>query len=172
MPSSNQEEVSIRIRLSPELLQRVDRAAGEYGRQRFIRDAILSKLDEELPPIVNRLVDEVEELRARVKYLEEQQSASMYRDQLSSVTTRQICRDELDRKILTYFVQHKGATTPELAEELLGSESKRRTILDRIHRINDVAEEIVDSRILEYEKGLRNGKQGAWWLIDKNELIQ
>lgn len=172
MPSSNRDDVSIRIRLSPELLKRVDRAAGEHGRQRFIRDAILSKLDEELPPIVNRLVDQVEELQARVEYLEAQQSTSIYRNQLSSVTKQEICRDELDRKILTYFVQHEGATTPELAEELLGSESKRRTILDRIHRLNESAEDVVGSQVLEYEKGLRNGKQGAWWLICNTKLTQ
>ncbi|MGM0686855.1 MAG: hypothetical protein ACQET3_07810 [Promethearchaeati archaeon] len=172
MTSSNRDEVSIRIRLSPDLLQRIDRAAGERGRQRFIRDAILSKLDEDFPPIVNRLVDEVDELRTRVEYLEEQQSTSVYRDQLNSIADETICRDELDRKILTHFVQYEGATTPELAQELLGSESKRRTILDRIHRLNEAAKKETGSQVLEYEKGLRSGKQGAWWLINKSKIVQ
>ena len=61
---------SIRFRIDTSLLDRIDQIAGERGRQKYIHDAIVWRLDEELPPVVYDLVQDVEALKARVEHLE------------------------------------------------------------------------------------------------------
>ena len=56
--------ISIRFRLDKSLLDRIDQIAGERGRQRYIRDAIVWRLDEELPPVMYDMVQEVQDLLA------------------------------------------------------------------------------------------------------------
>ncbi|MHA1934095.1 MAG: hypothetical protein ACW97A_02330 [Candidatus Thorarchaeota archaeon] len=169
--TSKEKAVSIRVRLERDILERIDLLAGENGRQRFIEDAILWRLDEELPPLVLELVKDMSEIRSRVEHLEQYQSTSVFLGSLSDLVKTKVCRDGIDRDLLGYFLQQSGATTPELAESILGSSSKRRTILDRIARLNQRAEDVLGSKILKYEKGVINGKRGAWWLIDPNLLL-
>ncbi len=168
---SNTDSISIRLRLEQELLERIDRAAGERGRQRFIEEAILWRLDQEIPPVVMELMDEVSQLKARVSHLEGTQSTSPVRGVLNKVAENQICRDELDRRILEYFLQNEGATTPELAKNVLGVHTKRRTILDRIAKLNERATQLVGVEILRYEKGILKGKRGAWWLDNRPKIV-
>ncbi len=168
---SKEKLVSIRVRLESDLLNRLDRAAGTHGRERFIRDSILYRLDEAIPPFVMSLAEEVDKLRARLDYLEASQSTSVHLSRLSKVTKEQICRDDLDRELLTFFLQNEGATTPEIAKSLLGSISKRRTILDRIERLNERAEEIIGVPLLLHEKGRVKDKRGAWWLVNIDKIL-
>ena len=58
--TSKDAAVSIRVRLERDILERIDILAGENGRQRFIKDAILWRLDEELPPLVLVLVNDLD----------------------------------------------------------------------------------------------------------------
>ncbi|MGD9395173.1 MAG: hypothetical protein PVJ05_01965 [Candidatus Thorarchaeota archaeon] len=156
--------VSIRFRIDKSLLDRIDQIAGERGRQRYIHDAIVWRLDEELPPVVYDLVQEVQELRLRVEHLESSSTTSFHLGELNDVAREELCSDELDRKLLVYFIKSEGATTPELAESLLGDSTKRRTILDRIDRLNKRAKKLFGTPILEYKKGFVKNKRGAWWI--------
>jgi len=131
MTKKDNASVSIRIRLDQKTLGRIDRLAGDNGRQRFIRDAILWRLDEDLPPMLMELAEEIDQLGTRVSHLETVQSTSVYLGELNDLTKTKVCRDDLDRNLLAYFLQHEGATTPELALPLTGSQGKLRTILDR-----------------------------------------
>ncbi|MFW9974402.1 MAG: hypothetical protein ACFFDQ_03915 [Candidatus Thorarchaeota archaeon] len=165
------EFVSIRFRIDKELLDRIDQLSGERGRQRFIYDAIVWRLDEELPPIVYDLVRDVDELKNRVKHLENSRSTSFQLSELNDKARNELCTDELDRKVLAYFIRNEGATTPELAEDLLGDSEKRRTILDRIDRLNNRAQSLFGTPVLEYKKGFVKNKRGAWWITGLEHII-
>ena len=157
---------TIHLRLERDILKRIDKVAGKQGRKKFINDAVLWRLDKEIPPIVHELVEEVEQLRARVEHLEEVRSTSVFYSGLNDVTTAQVCRDDLDRNILAYMLQYEGASTPELADSLLNDREKRKTIHVRIAKLNERAQEVLGKPILLFEKGEVKGKRGAWWLID------
>ena len=163
--------ISIRLRLEKSLLDRIDTIAGERGRQRFISDAIEWKLDEELPPMFFELSDEIKQLKERVEHLETSRQTNVFLGSLNDVTKTKICQDDLDQKLLVLFVETDGWTTPELAESLLGDTDKRRTILDRIDRLNKRAMEYVGTPILEYQKGFVHNKRSAWWLLDSSIIL-
>jgi uncharacterized protein Yka (UPF0111/DUF47 family) len=162
---------SIRLRIESDLLDRIDQIAGERGRQKYIHDAIVWRLDEELPPVVYDLVKDVQDLQERVAHLESSQDTSFHLSELNEVARTELCNDELDRKMLAYFIKNEGATTPELALALLGSSKKRRTILDRIDRLNTRADKLYGSVILEYKKGFVKNKRGAWWLTGLEYVV-
>ena len=128
-------------------------------------------LDEELPPVVYDLVQEVQELRARVEHLESSSATSFHLGELNDKARNELCTDELDRKLLAYFIKNEGATTPELAEGLLGHSDKRRTVLDRIDRLNTRGKKLFGSPVLEYKKGFVKNKRGAWWITSLEHII-
>ncbi|MFW9981877.1 MAG: hypothetical protein ACFFE3_08180 [Candidatus Thorarchaeota archaeon] len=163
--------VSIRLRIEKDILDRIDQLAGERGRQRFIHEAILGRLDEELPPIMFDLIRDVDDLKARVTFLESSKSESIHLSELNDIARNELCLDEIDRKLIAYFIKNEGATTPELAENILGSRNKRRTILDRIDRMNARSKKLFGSIILKYQKGLVNNKRGAWWITNVDLVV-
>ncbi|TXT57763.1 MAG: hypothetical protein BAJATHORv1_10470 [Candidatus Thorarchaeota archaeon] len=164
----NEDSISIRLRLSNDILEKIDLIAGERGRQRFIEDAVkwrlLWKLDEDVPPIITQMLEDIIALQERVTFLEQERASSMYLGGFNDVTNDEICRDDLDRKIIAHLLQYEGATTPELAQWLLGSETKRRTILDRLNRLNSRFQEVFGKEVLHFEQGIFRGKRGAWWI--------
>ncbi|MBY8996831.1 MAG: hypothetical protein KGD60_03795 [Candidatus Thorarchaeota archaeon] len=162
---------SIRFRIDTSLLDRIDQIAGERGRQKYIHDAIVWRLDEELPPVVYDLVQDVEALKARVEHLESSRATSVQLGELNDVARNELCSDELDRKLLAYFIKTEGATTPEIAEGLLGNSDKRRTVLDRIDRLNNRAQKLFGAPLLEYKKGFVKNKRGAWWITGLEYII-
>jgi len=162
---------SIRIRLDSDLLEKIDKIAGDRGRQRFIIDAIQWRINEEIPPMVLELSEAIELLKKRVGHLEQTKTASIFYGGLNEVTKNEICTDDLDKKLLTFFIENEGGTTPELATALLGDSKKRRTILDRIDRLNKRARKLIGSPILEYKKGFVKDKRGAWWLVDLASIM-
>ncbi|MFW9919658.1 MAG: hypothetical protein ACFFED_08665 [Candidatus Thorarchaeota archaeon] len=163
--------VSLRVRLPFEVIDRIDRLVGEAGRQKYIRDSVIARLEEELPPIVNEVLLELEDLKTRVSYLERIRDTSVYRGDLNESIKTKVCRDELDRKIIAHIIKSRGSTTPELAEQLLGDSQKRRTIHDRLEKLNKRAEKVLGNPILRYERGELDGKRGAWWAIDPDDLM-
>lgn len=165
------EMASIRLRIESDILDRIDQIAGERGRQKYISDAIIWRLDEELPPIVYDLVQEVQGLRTRVEHLESSRSTSVHLGELNDVARNELCTDELDRKLLAFFIKNEGATTPELADSLLGHSDKRRTVLDRIDRLNTRAKKLFGTPVLEYKKGFVKNKRGAWWITGLEHII-
>jgi hypothetical protein len=169
---STKNEISIRVRLEKDLLERIDQLAGQNGRQRFIKESILWRLDQELPPMVLEMADAIEDLKARVDYLEQMQSSNLYLEQLNDIVDSKVCRDDLDRQMLAHFLQHEGATTTDLAKTLLGSTSKRRTILDRIDKLNKRAKQLLGVPLLEHYRGIKKGIRGAWWIINVDRIIE
>jgi predicted transcriptional regulator len=165
------EMVSIRFRIDQDLLDKIDQIAGERGRQKYIYDAIVWRLDEELPPIVFDLIRDVDDLKGRVDHLESSRSTSVQLSELNDVARNDLCTDELDRKLLAYFIRNEGATTPEIARNLLGDSNKRRTVLDRIDRLNNRAKSLFGAPVLEYEKGFKKNKRGAWWIIGLEYVV-
>jgi hypothetical protein len=165
------ENMSIRVRLEKSLLDRIDKVAGERNRQRFIHESIEWRLNQELPPMFFELSEEITQLKTRVEHLERSQATSVFLGNLNTVANEQICADDLDRKLLAFFIRNEGGTTPELAEHLLGDNRKRRTILDRIDRLNNRSIETIGSPILEYKKGFVKNKRGAWWLVDPETIL-
>jgi hypothetical protein len=165
------EMASIRFRIDKSLLDRIDQIAGERGRQKYIHDAIVWRLDEELPPVVFELIQDVEVLKARVEHLESSRATSVQLGELNDVAREQLCSDELDRKLLAYFIKNEGATTPEIAKGLLGNSEKRRTVLDRIDRLNNRAKKLFGVPVLEYKKGFVKNKRGAWWITGLEYVI-
>ncbi len=163
--------VSIRFRMDQSLLDRIDQIAGERGRQKYIHDAVVWRLDEELPPVVFDLVQDVEALKARVEHLENARATSVQLSELNDVARNELCSDELDRKLLAYFIKNEGATTPEIADGLLGNSEKRRTVLDRIDRLNKRAHQLFDAPVLVYRKGFVKNKRGAWWITNLEHII-
>jgi hypothetical protein len=172
MSPVQEDKTSIRVRLDEDLLERIDKVAGSRGRQHWIREAILWRLDQEIPPMVLDLSEEVAELRARVEHLETAQETDLYHSKMNETLEREICRDDLERDIMAYILREGGATTPELSEALLGTESKRRTILDRIDKLNENAMRVIGVPILAYERGIVQGKRGAWWLINEEYITE
>ncbi len=163
--------LSIRLRIEKDILERIDQLAGERGRQRYIRDAILGRLDEELPPVVFDLISDVDDLKARVTFLESLKSTSIHLSELNEVARNELCLDEVDRRLLAYFIKNEGATTPELAENILGGRDKRRTVLDRLDKLNSRANKLFGTDLLEYKKGLVNDKRGAWWITNVDLVV-
>ena len=80
---SRDDTVSIRLRLDRETIDRIDELVGESGRQRFIREAVLGRLNEELPPVIYELLEDVRQLTARVDYLEELRETSVFHGELN-----------------------------------------------------------------------------------------
>lgn len=165
------DSVSIRVRLEKSLLDRIDIVAGTRNRQRYIHESVEWRLDQELPPMFLELSEEVAELKSRVEHLERSQATSVFLGELNPTAKEQICADDLDRKLLVFFIRNEGGTTPELAENLLGNMQKRRTILDRIDKLNNRAIAIIGSPVLEYKKGFVKNKRGAWWLVDPSTIL-
>jgi hypothetical protein len=168
---NTRDSVSIRVRLERSMLDRMDKIAGERNRQRFIHESIEWRLNQELPPMFFELSDEITQLKARVEHLERSHATSMFLGSLNTVANEQICADDLDRNLLAFIVKNEGGTTPELAQHLLGDNQKRRSILDRIDRLNNRAIQAIGSPILEYKKGFVKNKRGAWWLIDPDTIL-
>jgi hypothetical protein len=77
------------------------------------------------------------------------------------------CIDETDHKIMDYLMQHKGATTPELAEHL---KTNRWLILNRLRKMQKSSKKQLGKPIINHYAGERSGKKKAWWLSE--ELAQ
>lgn len=172
--TAKNKEVSIRVRFEQDILDRIDLLAESDGRQKFIRDAVLWKLDQVIPPVVKELVDDVGQLKMRVDHLERLESTSTYLAGMRNSVKNQVCRDDIDRNLLAHLLQHEGATTPELAESLRSKDGRRltrRAILDRIDKLNVRAKKIIGVRVLKHERGLVKGKRGAWWLMNRERIL-
>ncbi|MGQ4912459.1 MAG: hypothetical protein ACP6KW_09845 [Candidatus Thorarchaeota archaeon] len=156
---------NIRLRLDRELLERIDIVAGEGGRNKYIEEAIVARLEGRLPPELLKVMREVEDLRERVALLEsskvdEVDTTISFPDKLKN----EVCLDKLDRNIITFILKNDGATTPELAEFVLGDVSKRRTVHARVTKINKRAIKKFGRPVLEYRKGFVKDKRRAWWI--------
>ena len=141
----------------------------EGERSAFIREAILEKLEKTPRP------DKILELEQKVKQLTN--DVNKIKDGLTKleiltyeggkVNPHAFCIDETDNKIVDYLLDHRGATTTELAEAL---ETNRWLVLNRLRKIEKTSKKQLGKTIIKYYSGERAGKRKAWWITE--ELVE
>ncbi len=135
----------------------------EGERSSFIRDAVLEKLQKvprpdkifELENKINKLEGSLAEVK---KYLAELEILTLERGKTNPYS---FCIDDIDRKIMDFLLQHRGATTSELAETL---GTNRWLILNRLKKIEKRSRKQLGKSIVEYDAGMRSRKRKAWWI--------
>ena len=141
----------------------------EGERSRFIRDAIMDKLQKTPKP------DKILELEGRLGKMEKEfAQIRKYLADLELLTYERgktdphmFCMDEIDHKVINYLIHYKGATTPELAEYL---KTNRWLILNRLRKIQKKSRTQLGKSIIDYYSGEKSGKKRAWWINE--ELIE
>jgi hypothetical protein len=141
----------------------------EGERSTFIREAILEKLGRTPRPDkilglenkVTKLEDEVNKIKDSLTKLE----VLTYEE--GKVNPRTFCIDDVDNKIVDYLLDHRGATTTELAE-VLGT--NRWLVLNRLRKIAKLSKKQLGKAITFYYSGERSGKRKAWWI--REELVE
>ena len=141
----------------------------EGERSSFIREAILEKLEKtprpdkilKLEQKVSQLENEVNKIKDGLTKLE------LLTYEAGKVNPHPFCIDETDNKIVDYLLDHRGATTTELAEAL---ETNRWLVLNRLRKIEKTSKKQLGKAIIEYSSGERAGKRKAWWI--KEDLVE
>jgi len=141
----------------------------EGERSDFIRKAILEKLEKTPRP------DKIFELEQKIGKLEtELFTIKKYLAELEVLTYEKgrvnphaFCIDEIDHKIVDYLLDHRGATTTELADFL---ETNRWLILNHLRRIERSSKKQLGKSVIEYYSGEKAGKRKAWWI--REELFE
>jgi hypothetical protein len=141
----------------------------EGERSIFIREAILEKLKKTPRPDkifwleqkINKLENEVNKMKDGLAKLE------ILTYEGGKVNPHAFCIDDIDNKIVDYLLDHRGATTTELAAFL---KTNRWLILNRLRKIARSSKEQLGKTIVEYYAGERAGKRKAWWI--KEDLTE
>jgi len=141
----------------------------EGERSNFIREAIFEKLEKtprtnkllELEENLNQLTQTVNTIKNSLAQLE------ILAHESGKTNPYVFCVDSLDNKLVTFLVDHRGATTPELAEHL---ETNRWLVLNRLRKLEKASKKQLGKPIIEYYGGQRNGKRKAWWINE--DLIE
>ena len=141
----------------------------EGERSDFIRKAILEKLEKtprpdkifELEQKIGKLETELFTIK---KYLAELEVLTYEKGRVNPHT---FCIDEIDHKIVDYLLDHRGATTTELADFL---RTNRWLILNHLRRIERSSKKQLGKSAVEYYSGEKAGKRKAWWI--REELIE
>jgi len=141
----------------------------EGERSIFLREAILEKLEKTPRPDrvlgleqkVNQLENELNKIKDGLAKLE------LLTYEGGKVNPHIFCIDEIDNKLVDYLIDHRGATTTELAEFL---ETNRWLVLNRLRKIEKSSKKQLGKPIMDYYPGERAGKRKAWWI--KEDLIE
>ncbi|RLI22431.1 hypothetical protein DRO54_01145 [Candidatus Bathyarchaeota archaeon] len=157
--------ISISVKIPEEIYNEFILRVSEGERSKFIREAIMEKLQKVPRP------DKILELEDRIKKLEtELLKIRRYLADLEILTYERgvnphsFCLDEIDHKIIDYLLHYKGATTPELAEY---TKTNRWLILNRLRRIQKLSKKQIGKPVVEYYAGERAGKRKAWWINEE-----
>lgn len=141
----------------------------EGERSTFIREAILEKLEK--TPRPNKIImleDKVARLENEVKRIKDQLTKlEVLTYEEEKINPHAFCIDEVDDKIVDYLLDHRGATTTELAE-VLGT--NRWFVLNRLRKIAKSSKKQLGKAITLYYSGERCGKRKAWWM--REELVE
>ncbi|MFQ5761849.1 MAG: hypothetical protein ACE5PO_02325 [Candidatus Bathyarchaeia archaeon] len=137
-------------------------------RSNFIKEAILEKLGR--TPRSDRLLT----LEGQVLRLEEEvgiikktlAELQIYTYDKTKIDPYSFCRDETDRAIVEYLLQHDGATTEEISKSI---GRNRWLVLNRLKKIQQVSERKLGKPLLTFLPLTRMGKRRAWWL--NRELV-
>ena len=138
----------------------------EGERSTFIREAILEKLEKTPRPDkvlglekkVTKLENEVNKIKDYLAKLE------ILTHEGGKVNPHAFCIDNIDNKIVDYLLDHRGATTTELAEYL---ETNRWLVLNRLRKIERASKKQLGKSIIFYYSGERTGKRKAWWIREE-----
>ena len=161
--------ISISVKIPEEVYKEFILRIPEGERSRFIREAIIEKLQKtprpnkilELENRIKRLEDEFSKVKS---YLADLEVLSYER---GGVNPHSFCLDEIDHKIIDYLIHYRGATTPELAEY---TKTNRWLVLNRLRRIQKLSKKQIGKPIVEYYAGEKAGKRKAWWINE--EIIE
>ena len=141
----------------------------EGERSKFIREAILEKLEKtprpnkilDLEQKLDKLTKDVNKIKDNLAKLE------ILTHETGKVNPHIFCIDTLDNKLVNYLIDHRGATTTQLAEFL---QTNRWLVLNRLRKIEKASKKQLGQAIIEYYSGERAGKRKAWWI--KEDLIE
>ncbi len=161
--------ISISVKIPEEVYKEFILRVPEGERSRFIREAIMEKLQKtprpnkilELENRIKRLEDEFSRVK---RYLADLEALSYERGEINP---HSFCLDEIDHKIIDYLIHYRGATTPELAEY---TKTNRWLVLNRLRRIQKLSKKQIGKPIVEYYAGEKAGKRKAWWINE--EIIE
>jgi len=161
--------VSISVKIPEEVYKEFILRVPEGERSKFIREAIMEKLQKiprpnkilELENKIKRLEDEFSRVK---RYLADLEALSYERGEINP---HSFCLDEIDHKIIDYLIHYRGATTPELAEY---TKTNRWLVLNRLRRIQKLSKKQIGKPIVEYYAGEKAGKRKAWWINE--EIIE
>jgi len=153
----------VSAKLPDEIYKELALRISEGERSTFIREAILEKLEKTPRPDrifgleqkVNQLENEVNKIKDGLAKLE------LLTYEGEKINPHAFCIDETDNKIIDYLLDHRGATTTELAESL---KTNRWLVLNRLRKIAKTSKKQLGKAIIEYYPGQRHGKRKAWWI--------
>ena len=159
----------VSIKLPIEVFNEMVLRVPEGDRSRFIRQAILEKLENTPRP------DKLLELGARMSKVEQEfAEIKKYLADLEVLTYERgkvnphaFCIDDVDHKIVDYLLHYKGGTTPEIAEYV---KTNRWLILNRLRKIQRTSKKQCGKSLIDYYAGEKSGKKKAWWISE--EFIQ
>ena len=159
----------VSAKIPEELYKELTLRIPEGERSTFIREAILEKMEKTPRP------DRILGLEQKVNYLENE--LNKIKDGLTKlelltyeegkVNPHTFCIDETDNKLVDYIIDHRGATTTELAKFL---ETNRWLVLNRLRKIKRSSKKQLGKPIIDYYPGERSGKRKAWWI--KEDIIE
>jgi hypothetical protein len=163
MKEEREEPVVISLKIPKTLFYELQIRIPERERSAFIREAIIEKLSRiPRPDKVLELEKRVEELGrdlGEIKKILADFELLTYKR--GGIDVYRFCANSVDRKIIDYLLQHRGATTPELVKAL---GIRRWKILGRLKRIAYKSKKELGKAIIEFDAGEREGKRRAWWI--------
>ena len=159
----------VSAKIPKQLYQELSLRIPEGERSTFIREAILEKLEK--TPRPNKII----ELEQKLVHLQkdvnkiknELAKLEIFTHEKGKINPNIFCIDDIDTKIIHHLLDHRGATTTELAEVL---KTNRWLILNRLRKISKASKKRLGKTIVSYYPGERTGKRKAWWL--KEDLIE
>ena len=159
----------VSAKIPEDLYQELALRIPEGERSSFIREAIFEKLDK--TPRPNKLLELENNLKQLTKTVNTIKDSLAQLEILThepgKINPHIFCIDSIDNQLVDYLVDHRGATTTELAEHL---ETNRWLVLNRLRKIEKASKKQLGKSIIEYYGGQRNGKRKSWWIID--DLIE
>jgi len=163
------ETVTVTVKMPKSIYAELALRVPEGERSRFIREAIIEKLQKTPRP------DRILELEEKIQRLEEE--ISRIKNSLADlevltynrgeINPHAFCIDEIDHKIINYLIHYRGATTSEIANAI---KVNRWLILNRLKKIKSKSKKQLGKPIIEYHSGQKAGKTKAWWINE--ELIE
>lgn len=159
----------VSAKLPVDLYQELALRIPEGDRSNFIREAIFEKLEQ--TPRANKLLELENNLIQLTKTVNTIKNSLAKLEILAHESGKTnpyvFCVDSIDRKLVTFLIDYRGATTPEIAEHL---ETNRWLVLNRLRKLEKTSKNQLGKPIVEYYAGQRNGKCKAWWINE--DLIE